>query len=276
MNIQRIAAFPKGLEGGNPAGVVLCELMPDAITMQSLAAEIGYSETVFAAPHDNGWRVRYFSPKVEVDFCGHATIALGATLAKHFGQGVFHLTLNHAQISVEGYCSDQNWGAAFVSPPTHSRPISTQLLTEALSLFGLTEADLDPRIPPAIAHAGGDHLILAVNDRRTLQAMQYHQENGHHLSVQESLVTFNLIYAEQAQIFYSRNPFPVGGVFEDPATGSAAAALAGYLRDINWPHSGSIVIYQGEDMGMPSCLTAEISPRLGAGIKVSGNVRPIV
>lgn len=159
MNIQRIAAFSNGSEGGNPAGVVLCELMPDTKTMQTLAAEIGYSETVFAAPNDSGWRVRYFSPEVEVDFCGHATIALGSALARDFGPGTFHLTLNHAQISVEGYFSEQDWGASFISPPTHSRPIGKELLSEALALFGLSEADLDLRIPPAIAHGGGDHSI---------------------------------------------------------------------------------------------------------------------
>lgn len=273
MNIQRIAAFSNGSEGGNPAGVVLCESMPDTKTMQTLAAEIGYSETVFAAPNDTGWRVRYFSPEVEVDFCGHATIALGSAFARHFGSGTFHLTLNHAQISVKGYFSEQDWGASFISPPTHSRPIGKELLAEALALFGLSEADLDLRIPPAIAHGGGDHLILALKDRQTLQAMQYNQEDGRHLSLREKLVTCNLIYAEQNQVFHSRNPFPVGGVFEDPATGAAAAALSGYLRDITWPHQGSIVIYQGEDMGMPSCLTAEISPQIGSGIKVSGSAR---
>lgn len=115
-------------------------------------------------------------------------------------------------------------------------------------------------------------MLLALKGRQTLQAMQYNQEDGRHLSL-EKLVTFNLIYAEQNQVFHSRNPFPVGGVFEEPATGAAAAELSGYLRDITWPHRGSIVIYQGEDMGMPSCLTAEISPQIGSGIKVSGSAR---
>jgi PhzF family phenazine biosynthesis protein len=59
--------------------------------MQALAAEIGYSETVFAAPSDQDWRVRYFAPEVEVDFCGHATLALGAALALRHGDGTFRL-----------------------------------------------------------------------------------------------------------------------------------------------------------------------------------------
>lgn len=70
--------------------------------MQRIAAEIGCSETVFAAPVETGWRVRYFSPESAVPFCGHATIALGAALAAQQGDGVFTLTLNDAAITVEG------------------------------------------------------------------------------------------------------------------------------------------------------------------------------
>jgi len=102
MNVQRIAAFSDGEFGGNPAGVVICGVLPDASVMQAVAARVGYSETAFAAPVDKGWRVRYFSPESEVPFCGHATIALGAALALEHGDGVFALSLNHADITVEG------------------------------------------------------------------------------------------------------------------------------------------------------------------------------
>ena len=91
MNVQRIAAFSDGELGGNPAGVVICGALPDASVMQAIAAQVGYSETAFAAPVDQGWRVRYFAPETEVPFCGHATIALGAALALEYGDGVFAL-----------------------------------------------------------------------------------------------------------------------------------------------------------------------------------------
>lgn len=275
MRIQRISAFSDGLKGGNPAGVALYDAMPEAEEMQQIAANIGYSETVFAVPSKNGWRIRFFSPEVEVDFCGHATIALGAALAKAVGPGNFSFELNHAQISVEGRYSDDDWGASFFSPPTSSRAISNGTLKEALTLFNLGNDDLDTRIKPAIANGGGDHLILALRDRKTLQEMQYDQNVGRELSAREGLVTFSLIYAEQSSIFYSRNPFPIGGVYEDPATGAAAAALAGYLRETDWPHEGSLTIYQGQDMGMPSRLDVVIPPHKGAGIRVSGSARLI-
>ncbi|CDM25659.1 Phenazine biosynthesis protein PhzF [Castellaniella defragrans 65Phen] len=57
--VDRLAAFSDGDSGGNPAGVVICEALPDAVTMQAIAAEIGYSETAFAALagylRDAGW-----------------------------------------------------------------------------------------------------------------------------------------------------------------------------------------------------------------------------
>ena len=75
-DVRRIAAFSDGAQGGNPAGVWIGDALPPDALMQRIAAEIGYSETAFAAPLGDGWRVRYFSPESEVPFCGHATIAL--------------------------------------------------------------------------------------------------------------------------------------------------------------------------------------------------------
>jgi PhzF family phenazine biosynthesis protein len=273
MIVQHISAFTSGPCGGNPAGVVLCETLPDDATMQAIAAEVGYSETAFVASSGRSWRVRYFAPEVEVDFCGHATIAVGAALARHEGSGTFALKLNRADITVDGYRSAEGWGAAFQSPPTRSRDVPAAVVAEALALFGLARSGLDDRIPPAIAHAGADHLVLALRRHEDLKAMRYDPGKGRDLARREGVVTYSLIFAETPQIFHARNPFPIGGVYEDPATGAAAAALAGYLRDLSWPHQGSIEIRQGDDMGIPCCLRAEIVPQQGAPVKVSGSVR---
>ena len=275
MDVQRIAAFADGPVGGNPAGVVLCEELPDAATMQAIAAEVGYSETVFAAPAGDCWRTRYFAPEVEVDFCGHATIALGAALALRHGNSVFPLQLNNARITVEGHRAGATLTAALQSPPTRSRSADSALIAKVLALFGLTAEALDPQIPPAIAHAGADHLVLALRSRALLAAMRYDLDAGRVLALQEGIVTFSLIQADGPQRFRARNPFPMGGVYEDPATGAAAAALAGYLRDLGWPHEGEIEIIQGEDMGVPSRLWAKISREPGASIRVSGSARLI-
>ena len=273
MKVERIAAFADGAAGGNPAGVVICNTLPDAAAMQGIAREVGYSETVFAAPSGEGWRVRYFAPEAEVDFCGHATIALGAALAMQRGDGTFPLQLNNASITVEGSRANLAISAALQSPPTSSKPAPSQLVAEALALFSLTPADLDERIPPAMANAGANHLVLALKSRERLSAMRYDLDAGRKLAVAENIVTFSLVQAETSQRFHARNPFPFGGVYEDPATGAAAAALAGYLRDLGWPHGGEIEIIQGEDMGVPSRLHAQIPAAPGASIRVSGMAR---
>ncbi len=273
MGVQRIAAFADGACGGNPAGVAIGDALPEDRVMQAVAAEIGFSETAFAAPEGAGWRVRYFAPAAEVDFCGHATIALGAALALREGDGVFALRLNHARITVEGRREGAGLWAALQSPPTRSRPAPPALRDDALALFGLRADELDPRIPVAVAHAGADHLVLALRDRATLAAMRYDMAAGRALALREGICTFNLVHAAGPRVFGARNPFPFGGVYEDPATGAAAAALAGYLRDLGWPHGGGIEITQGVDMGVPSRLYAGIPPEAGASIRVSGTAR---
>ena len=83
--VQTMAAFTDGDEGGNPAGIAITEALPRESSMQRIAADVGASETVFAAPLSQGWRVRYFSPETEIPFCGHATIALAAALGEAHG-----------------------------------------------------------------------------------------------------------------------------------------------------------------------------------------------
>ncbi|OBQ67560.1 PhzF family phenazine biosynthesis protein [Mesorhizobium erdmanii] len=273
MDVLKIAAFSDGNTGGNPAGVLVGDILPEAAEMQRLAAEVGFSETAFAAPDGKNWRVRYFSPETEVPFCGHATIALGAALVRRFGDGIFPLVLNQANITVEGFRDGMNVAAALQSPATHSKPAPPALIAEALALFGYAATDLDPAIPPALIHGGADHLVLALKSRQALAAMRYELKAGQALMRREGLVTILLAHSETPRLFHTRNPFASGGVYEDPATGASTAAFAGYLRDIGWPHGGAIDVVQGEDMGMRSRLHADIPPEIGSSIRVSGTAR---
>ena len=279
-DVQRIAAFSDGAQGGNPAGVWIGDALPPDAAMQRIAHEIGYSETAFAAPLGDGWRVRYFSPESEVPFCGHATIALGAALAASHGDGVYALSLNAAAITVEGRRTIGPDGAlltsaALQSPPTRSTQAPGPVVERALALFGYGPIDLDPRIPAALAHGGAGHLVLALRSRALLAAMRYELDAGRRFMRELGIVTVVLAWAETDTLFHTRNPFASGGVYEDPATGAGTAALAGYLRDIGWPHGGAIDIVQGEDMGMRSRLRAEIGAERGGSIRVSGTARSI-
>lgn len=272
--IERLAAFSDGESGGNPAGVWIGDCLPSDAEMQRLARAVGYSETAFAAPSGDGaWRVRYFAPEIEVPFCGHATIALGAALARAQGDGVYRLQLNAGSITVEGKREGALVAAALQSPPTRSRPADPALVRAALGLFGYAGADLDPRLPPGWAHAGADHLVLGLAGRDRLAAMRYDLDAGRALMLEHGLATIVLAWAETPQRFHTRNPFAAGGVYEDPATGAGTAALAGYLRDLGWPHGGAVDVVQGEDMGMRSHLHAVISDTSGGSIRVSGTAR---
>lgn len=144
-----------------------------------------------------------------------------------------------------------------------------------LDLFEYDDSALDLRIPPARVHGGSDHLLLALRSREVLAAMRYDFDAGRELMVREGLVTIAIVHAESATRFHARNAFASGGVYEDPATGAAAAAFAGYLREIGWSHGGAIDIVQGEDMGMRSLLHAGIPPTPGSPIRVSGTARSL-
>ena len=270
--VERLAAFSVDGPGGNPAGVVVCDALPPPSRMQEIAVDIGFSETAFAASFDGAWRVRYFAPQMEVPFCGHATIALGAALADRHGNGVFQLQLNDTAITVEGRAGDAGLRAALHSPPTRSENVGASPLDRVLAVFGYRSVDLDPRLPPRVVEAGARHLALALSDRRQLAAMRYDLNEGRKLMLAHGLVTISLLHVEAPSRLHARFPFAAGGVYEDPATGAAAAAL-GRLSAGPRPHGGAIEIVQGEDMGVPCHLYALIPPKPGAGIRVSGDVR---
>lgn len=142
-------------------------------------------------------------------------------------------------------------------------------MEQALAILGWRRNELDPTIPPARVYAGVWHLVLAAADEHRLNALDYEFEALKILMLCENITTFLLIWRETPTLFYARNPFPVGGVVEDPANGAAAAAFGGYLRDAGLMAApAAFVIRQGEVMGRPSRLTVEV-PTSG-GIVVTG------
>ena len=99
--ILRLSAFPIDNSGGNPAGVVLDATNLSDSEMQEIAKEVGFSETAFitSAPEER-MRIRYFSPEMEVDFCGHATIATGVALGELKGPSEYIFETNTGDVEV--------------------------------------------------------------------------------------------------------------------------------------------------------------------------------
>lgn len=268
--VARLAAFTDVPTGGNPAGVVLADRLPEAATMQRLAAEVGYSETAFLAPAGEGaFTVRYFAPEAEVPFCGHATIAAGVLLGERHGPGHYRFETPAGPVAVDVTAEGGTLRASLTSVEPRLRAVADEDLAAGLAAFGWTRDDLDPGLPPLEAYAGAWHLIVAVRDRSTLAGMRYVFDDLRRWMTARDLTTVQAVWREDAATFHARGPFPVGGVVEDPATGAAAAALGGYLRLRDLVEApATVTVHQGVDLGRPSVLTVDI-PAHG-GIRVSG------
>jgi len=91
----------------------------------------------------------------------------------------------------------------------------------------------------------------------------------------QDLTTVDLVFQAGDGLYYARNPFPVGGVYEDPATGAAAAAFGAYLRELGRvAPPAKVTVRQGDDMGRPSRIIVDIPPGDGP-ITVTGGAVPI-
>jgi PhzF family phenazine biosynthesis protein len=274
--LLRLAAFTTDPAGGNPAGVWIGDVLPPADEMQRIAADVGYSETAFLAPdgsRETGrFRVRYFSPLAEIAFCGHATIAAGVALAELGEPANLALTTNDGVVDVAiDIDSGGRPRATLTSVEPWVRDAPDALVDGVLALLDWRHDALDPVLPAAIGYAGVKHLILAALDLETLGRMSYDFDPMQRLMLDHDLTTIQLIWRDTPTRFRARDPFAVGGVVEDPATGAAAAALGAYLRargEITPP--ATFEIQQGVEMGRPSLLTVSIVPG-EAGVRVSGN-----
>ncbi len=269
--LSRLSAFTLDPAGGNPAGVWIGEVLPASDEMQRIAAEVGFSETAFVAPAAGSDRtIRYYSPEGEVSFCGHATIATGVKLGETEGDGTYELLTTVGKVPVTTKLENELRTASLTSVEPRYALAADDVVAEVLSSLNWQASELDALIPPAIAYAGAYHLVLAVTQETRLAALDYDFDRLKALMLNHNLTTLQLIWRERDHVFHSRNPFPVGGVVEDPATGAAAAALGGYLRGANIISTPTtFLIRQGETMGRPSRITVTV-PKTG-GIVVTGN-----
>lgn len=238
--------------------------------MQAIAAGVGYSETAFLCRTEETWQVRYFSPRMEVPFCGHATIASGAALGMDFGPGNFNLHTQAGEVHLNVERSSTGYSADFISTRTKSFPAESGLLQQVMAGFGYHPQDLNPDFPPRIASAGANHLILVLQKYATLATMNYQIVPMRRLFLEYNLLTVDLLWQASTSSFHARNPFPPGGVYEDPATGAAAAAFGGYLRDIGWSGAQELEVFQGAEMGRPSRIKISLHGPRGSGVLVGG------
>lgn len=273
MEILRYVAFSSDPAGGNPAGVVLDATGVDDKAMLATAADVGYSESAFVVPAADGTlAVRYFSPLAEVPFCGHATIATAVAHAERHGTGRLRLRTQAGPVTVTtDRTADGAVVATLVSVAPRTTPIAEADLAELLAILGWSARDLDPALPPRVAFAGARHPVVAAVSRERLADLDYDMPALAALMAREDWTTVDLVWRESATLFHARNPFPPGGVVEDPATGAAAAAFGGYLRELELVDvPATLTIHQGADMGRPSTITVTVPAEPDTGIGVTG------
>ncbi|MFI5910481.1 PhzF family phenazine biosynthesis protein [Dactylosporangium sp. NPDC051541] len=268
MDILRYAAFTDTPAGGNPAGVVLDATGLADADMQRIAAEVGYSETAFLTdPGERAATVRYFSPLAEVPFCGHATIATAVAYAERFGPGPIRLAAPVGEIAVD--TADGSATLRTVAPATAT--IGDDVLAQLLTALRYTRDDLDPQLPVRAAFAGAWHPIVALRSRELLARLDYDVPALGALMAAHDWTTVDLVWRESDLVFHARNPFPPGGVYEDPATGAAAAAFGGYLRALGLvPVPAELTVHQGHDLGRPSLVRVSLDADPATGVRVTG------
>ncbi len=153
--VVRYTAFSDTPDGGNPAGVVLDATALDDSAMLAVAAELGYSESAFLTPPPEGlegqegrtYGVRYFSPKAEVPFCGHATVAAAVALAERMGPGELVFSTRAGVVPVEVAQEGGTIRATLTSVEPHLEEIADADLTEALAALDWLSRRPRPGLP---------------------------------------------------------------------------------------------------------------------------------
>lgn len=212
LKIYKVDAFAAKAFEGNPAAVCALEQwLPDAV-MQQIAMENNLSETAFFVFENSQFIIRWFTPKVEVDLCGHATLASAHVLFNHLGYPedtipFYSPKSGHLPVTRSGDKYILNFPAAPLSPVPDKEPVLSSLNTHVLEVY----------------KGSTDYLALLENE----EAVRSFQPNFNLIAQSECRGI--IITAPGKEVdFVSRFFAPLAGVNEDPVTGSAHTMLTPY------------------------------------------------
>lgn len=283
IRVYHVDAFTREKFGGNTAGIVLDAEKLSEIEMQSIAKELNLSESVFLLPSNKeeiDYKVKYFTPVEEINFCGHATVGLTWLLATEFGlsekkEGIV-LETNIGKVPVMWHKENDNLidvEMTQVTPKTQDFKID---LEELSRLIGVKTESIDPAYPIKLANTGNWHLLVPMKnqmdiDNATPDLVALGKCNKEHNISTTHLYTFNNL--KECDL-YTRDFAPGIGIPEDPVTGAANGALAGflYLEGV-LPQSETthLKIAQGDAIGKAGRLYVTVIPNQSEPvIKVAG------
>jgi PhzF family phenazine biosynthesis protein len=264
VRVFQVDAFTRRAFTGNPAGVVLGAAALDTRQMQQLARELNNGDSVFALPADHAdhdLQARFFNPRAEAGFVGHATLALHAVLAQV--EGARTRTQKHrngsATVSVVAGADGLRFAIRQPPPLLGTQPDAAQL-ADVLAALGLRADELDPRCPPRFAGAGKARLLLGINSGATLARLQPDLARLAQLSLADGAAGYFVftLAPQTASDVESRMFCPVLGIPEDPVSGNAHGMLAAYLLErellpAQVGHDGTLIMRgaQGQYVGRP-------------------------
>lgn len=277
MKYYIVDAFTDHPFGGNTAGVVLLanDTFPTNNLMQDIAAELRYSETAFVRrDSDNRYTVRYFTPKGEVELCGHATIATFSLLHQlGLASGPCRCKTLAGDLEVEAAERVMMQMAA----PRIVGALGEEDTAEAYCAVGLE--GYCPTLPVQIAYSGLADVMLPMPSVEVLNALQPDMEAVSALTQRLDTVSIHpFALADDSHTAHVRDFAPACGVPEESATGTANAALTHYLATHSVIAAGDHRFLQGEAMGRPSVVATQLAPdgsiRVGgtAAIVAEGNI----
>lgn len=214
MRIAQIDAFTDRPFHGNPAAVCIVDTYPDGLQMQMLAGEMNLSETAFLKPKDGEYELRWFTPSVEVDLCGHATLASAHYL---WSEGLAD-THQELRFQTRSGILEAVWRDPWIEMDFPSQPA-----VETHPARGLLEAlGVEPKF---VGRNEADWLVeVATEDLVHDLAPNLHRLR----EISERGVIVTSISDSEDHDFVSRFFAPAVGVDEDPVTGSAHCCLGPY------------------------------------------------
>ena len=283
IRVFHVDAFTTKKFGGNTAGVVLDAEKLTEDEMQSIAKELNLPESVFLLPsksEDVDFKVKYFTPAEEINFCGHATVGLTWLMATEFGlaekQDGIVLETNIGKVPVVWHKENGNIIDVEMTQITPKTQDFTIDLEELSQLIGVKTESIDPTYPIKLANTGNWHLLVPMKNQMDidnavpdLTALGKHNKENNISTTH--LYTFN---TSTDYDLYTRDFAPGIGIPEDPVTGAANGALAGllYLEGIiPRDETTYLKIAQGNAIGRPGTLYVSVIPNESEPvIKVAG------
>ena len=257
-----VDAFTDQPFGGNPAGVVLLDsqTFPQEDLMLKIAAELRYSETAFIRRHSaNEFTIRYFTPKAEVELCGHATIASFFLLHQKGlaqGQCLCHTLAGNLNIEAGKKVMMQ-----MAKPRIVATISDTEEIYNAIGLpLSLNSKLSTLNFPTQVVYAGLPDIMLPLPDMDMLQSLQPDMEAITAITKRYEAVSIHpFAFSSDGFTAHVRDFAPQYGVPEESATGTANASLTYYLQQCgHLAAKAECAFIQGEMMGRPSVVATRI------------------